>query len=290
VRGLLAEQFPALDASSARLLGEGWDNSVWVVEERWAFRFPRREIAVPLVERELAVLPRVASRLPAPVPRPVHVGRPSERYPWPFFGCELLAGVEPCDAELGEPDRVELGVELGSFLRALHDSATREAADAERALHVDPNRRADMAVRVPRTRAQLGELERLGSWSASEEVEPLLRDAEMLAPAADEVLLHGDLHVRHVLVERGRLSGVIDWGDVCAGDPAIDLALYWSLLSPDGRAAFVAGYGPLPGERLLRARVLSLSLCAILALYARDVGHASLEREALMGLDRTLVG
>ena len=46
VRVLLAEQFPELDASSARLLGEGWDNSVWVVEERWAFRFPRREIAI----------------------------------------------------------------------------------------------------------------------------------------------------------------------------------------------------------------------------------------------------
>ena len=57
VHALLGEQFPELDASSARLLAEGWDNAVWVVEERWAFRFPRREIAVPLVARELAVLP-----------------------------------------------------------------------------------------------------------------------------------------------------------------------------------------------------------------------------------------
>ncbi len=40
VRALVAEQFPELDAASARLLGEGWDNSVWVVEEAWAFRFP----------------------------------------------------------------------------------------------------------------------------------------------------------------------------------------------------------------------------------------------------------
>jgi aminoglycoside phosphotransferase (APT) family kinase protein len=35
VRALLEEQFPELDASSARLLAEGWDNAVWVVEERW---------------------------------------------------------------------------------------------------------------------------------------------------------------------------------------------------------------------------------------------------------------
>jgi hypothetical protein len=58
VRALLAEQYPDLDASSARLLAEGWDNAVWVVEERLAFRFPRREIAVPLVARELGVCPR----------------------------------------------------------------------------------------------------------------------------------------------------------------------------------------------------------------------------------------
>jgi hypothetical protein len=47
VQALLAEQFPELDAASARFIGEGWDNSVWAVEEVWAFRLPRRQIAVP---------------------------------------------------------------------------------------------------------------------------------------------------------------------------------------------------------------------------------------------------
>ena len=53
VRGILVEQFPDLDASSVRLLGEGFDNSVWSVEDTWAFRFPRRLAAVQLVDREL---------------------------------------------------------------------------------------------------------------------------------------------------------------------------------------------------------------------------------------------
>ena len=55
VDALLSEQFPQLDASSARLLGEGWDNAVWVVEETWAFRFPRRQIAIPGVRRKLVL-------------------------------------------------------------------------------------------------------------------------------------------------------------------------------------------------------------------------------------------
>ena len=125
VRALLAEQFPELDASSVRLLGEGWDNSVWVVEDMWTFRFPRRGIAIPGVERELVVLPRLAPLLPVPVPEPRFVGVPSERFPWPFFGAALLGGLEVADAGLSEDARSELGAELGRFLRGLHDIERR---------------------------------------------------------------------------------------------------------------------------------------------------------------------
>jgi hypothetical protein len=40
--------------------------------------------------------------------------------------------------------------------------------------------------------------------------------------------------------------------------------------------------------QLLRARVLALRLCVVLALYARDEGVPSVEREALDGLMRTV--
>jgi hypothetical protein len=63
-RRLIREQFPDLAARSARLLAESWDNTVWLVDETRVFRFPRREIAVPLVERDLAVLPHLESTLP----------------------------------------------------------------------------------------------------------------------------------------------------------------------------------------------------------------------------------
>jgi aminoglycoside phosphotransferase (APT) family kinase protein len=287
VRALLGEQFPALDASSARLLAEGWDNAVWVVEERWAFRLPRREIAVPLVARELAVLPRLAPLLPVPVPAPELVGEPSELFPRPFFGALLLPGDELGDAELSDDARDGLGARLGAFLRALHAPGVREQADPDRRLPLDPNGRADMAVRVPRTRERLAALADL-TRAESRAAERILREAERLPPSSAHAVVHGDFHVRHVLVEDGRVSGVIDWGDVCVGDPSIDLQLAWSLLTAERRAAFLDAYGPVDEATQLRARVLAVFFCALLADYARAQGLPGLERETRGGLVRAL--
>ncbi|HSX21990.1 MAG TPA: phosphotransferase, partial [Gaiellaceae bacterium] len=93
----------------------------------------------------------------------------------------------------------------------------------------------------------------------------------------------------HLLVDKGKLSGIIDWVDLCRADPCVDLQLVWSVLPPADRGAFLDAYGPISDEQLLRARVLALSLSASLAWYARENGMANVEREALAGLERTLL-
>ena len=65
--------------------------------------------------------------------------------------------------------------------------------------------------------------------------------------------------------------------------------LVWSCYRPAARERFVEAYGPIDAEAALRARVLALFLGLTLAIYARDVGHAALERECVAGLERTLV-
>ena len=290
VRALLEEQFPEVATGKMRLLGKGWDNSVWIVDDRWTFRFPRRAIAIPGVERELTVLPRVARLVPVRVPLPALVGSASERFPWPFFAYRPLPGVEPADAALSDDDRVKIGAQLGRFLRVLHSQETRVAVDPECLLPVDFNRRADMAVRVPRARENLAKLRELKLWTAPVVVERILASAEQLPPASGELaLVHGDLHLRHVLVADGAIAAVIDWGDVCLADPCIDLVLVWSLLSPSGRERFFAEYGTVTAEQRLRSRVLAIVLDSMLVRYAHDVGHASLQHEAVAALERTLV-
>ena len=283
-RRLLA-QFPELEIESLRPFAEGWDYAIWLVNERWTFRFPRREIAVPGVRREIAVLPELAPLLPIPVPEPVFVGEPSEGFPWPFFGSELLPGRELGEAVLDDSARVEIGRSLARFLRRLHN------AEVAYELPADANRRADMSVRVPRTREQLGELEATGLWQPPASVDRLLEAAEGLPPSDASAVVHGDLHFRQVLVgDDASPTGVIDWVDVCHGDPAIDLSMLWSYLPPEGREAFLSEYGAVSDEQLMRARVVALSLSAALAHYGHIEGFRAVEREALSGLARAAAG
>ena len=47
--------------------------------------------------------------------------------------------------------------------------------------------------------------------------------------------LHGDFHPANVLTADGTFCGVVNFEDLCAGDPALDLASCWVLL-PDHEA------------------------------------------------------
>ena len=280
VRSLLA-QFLGLDPQTVRPFAEGWDYSIWAVDERWAFRFPRREMAVPGTRREIDVLPELAPLLPIPVPEPVFVGRPAGGFPWPFFGSALLPGRELADADLDDAARVEIGRALAQFLRVLHE------AEVDYELPTDANRRADMKTRVPKTREQLADLEAEGIWRRPASVERLLDEAERLPHSQLSTVVHGDLHFRQVLVDgNGRPTGVIDWVDACRSDPAIDLSMLWSYFPAEGREAFLDEYGPVSDDQLVRARVVALSLSAALAHYGHNEGFSAIEREALAGLER----
>ncbi len=284
---LVGGQFAALRGAPVRELATGWDNTVFLVGGLWVFRFPRREVAVPGVRREIAVLPRLAPRLPLPVPVPELVGRPADGYPWPFWGARMIHGRELAESGLPAAERGGAAAGLGEFLRVLHDpSLVAEAPELPR----DPMRRGDPAVRAPMARERLGRLAREGIWRPDPRVERLLADGERLGPSGEAfTVVHGDLHVRHLLVgEDSRAAGVIDWGDLCLADPAVDLSLAYGGFEGPSRTALLSAYGPVGGGRELRARVLAVFLGAILAEYAASTGRERLLAEALAAIGRAV--
>ncbi|NNF39022.1 MAG: phosphotransferase, partial [Gemmatimonadetes bacterium] len=108
------------------------------------------------------------------------------------------------------------------------------------------------------------------------------------APRAD-TLVHGDLYARHLLVDdRGALTGVIDWGDVHVGDPALDLMTAFTMIPPVARTGFLEDYGAVTSGTLAEARRWGLFHATTVAWYGESTGDGDLRREGLWSLEQAL--
>jgi len=57
-----------------------------------------------------------------------------------------------------------------------------------------------------------------------------------------------------VIVRDGGLAGVVDFGELCAGDPATDLSAAWILLPAGTARQLFDAYGDLDDATVARAR------------------------------------
>lgn len=227
VAALLAAQHPDLAHLPITEAASGWDNVTFRLGEDMAVRLPRRQVAVDLLRNEQLWLPRLTAHLPLPVPAALRVGVPSALYPWPWSLLPWMAG-GPADLD---PPRADQARVWADFLRALHRPAPPEAPH-------NPHRGVPLATRMDHLRERLDRLA-----AATDLITPGVRKVLEIALAApldvEPTWLHGDLHARNVLTRDGAFAAVIDWGDMCRGDRASDLASLWMLL-PDASARHAA--------------------------------------------------
>lgn len=264
VRALLAEQHPDLADLALVEVGSGWDNAIYRLGTDLVVRLPRRAFGAALVAHEHRWLPALAPGLPLPVPVPVRVGRAAAGYPWPWSVCRWFPGraatVEP-PADL--PGAADL---LGGFVAAFHQPAPPAAP-------INPYRGVPLAERAGSVTTWLDQLDGLVERAAVEAAWA----AALAAPAwaGPALWLHGDLHPGNVVVHEGRVTAIIDLGDLTAGDPATDLAVGWMLLPPGARPRLRAAAGP-PGRSVDDAtwdRARGWALLFALALLASSADN-----------------
>lgn len=262
VRRLVAAQFPQwARLPVARIASPGTDNAIYRLGSDMAVRMPRIHWAVGQVEKEHAWLPRLAPGLPLAIPGQLGMGNPGEGYPWSWSVCRWLEG-EPASADnLADP--VQAAVDIARFISALQriDAAGGPGA-AEHGL-----RGAPLAARDGETRAAIAALAGMFDPAAMTAVwEAALRSPEWnRAP----VWFHGDLLPGNVLVERGRVSAVIDFGGLGVGDPACDMMIAWALLPGKARDPFRAAL-EIDEATWSRGRGHALSQALIFIPYYRE--------------------
>jgi aminoglycoside phosphotransferase (APT) family kinase protein len=259
VRQLLAEQHPDLAGLALGVLANGWDNMVCTVGADLLARLPRRALAAELVAHEQRWLPVLAPRLPLPIPAPVRVGQPAGRFPWKWSVVPFLPGQV---AALAAPvDLASAAVALGEFLAALHAPAPPDPP-------VNPFRGGPLAERAGRVAEHLG---LIAGGSEAGAARAIWASAVAAAPwAGPPAWVHGDLHPANILVNAGRISAVIDFGDLTSGDPATDLSVAWMLFPAKERAVFWQAYGRADDDTRARARGWALSLALVFLAHSAD--------------------
>jgi aminoglycoside phosphotransferase (APT) family kinase protein len=289
VSRLLTEQFPLLGLPHLEVLGVGWDNVAYLVNHQYVFRFPRRHIAVRLLERETRILPLLVAALPLRIPAPEFVGQPDSFYPYPFTGYRMISGTTACRVDWTDESRIQNAVEIAGFLAALHripiDDKTREWAPG------DDISRTDLEKRFEVMKERVAQLE--GEAFLHDQKVVLVETAEALSQTPPWIgqtcWVHGDLYARHLLVDEAtRVNGVIDWGDVHLGDPALDLSIAFSFLPPQGRALFREAYGFIDDATWERAKFRALHYGVILLAYGQSVEDHAIANAGAYALQNAL--
>ena len=270
VRCLLEEQRPELAKLSLVALGEGWDNRLFRLGDTFMVRLPRRTASAVLMAHEHRWLPELASRLPLPVPAPVHLGKPGCGFPWLWSVTRWLEG----ESALTTPpqDPAHAAATLREFLTALHQPAPSDAP-------YNPWRSVPLVERWPLLRQHVGQVAGLVDVPA---IERLMHRA-CAAPRwpGRALWIHGDLHPGNILVDAGRISAVIDFGDLAAGDPATDWAAAWML---PGTLDMTTEC--LDADTRLRAR--GWALCLAVAYLANSGDDYAMKRLGLATIARAI--
>ncbi len=268
VRALLADQHEDLSALPITLFDVGWDNYTFRLGSDLAVRLPRRAIGGVLIEREQKWLPQFAERATLPIPAPVRLGKPALAYPWPWSVVPWIKG----DTVNNDAPGDDQALVMARFLAAIQTPAPEDAPFNDVRGVALSTRAGPIEDRMAQTKASTNFI--------TPAIERLWREALDVPIDMPRLWLHGDLHARNVLCKNGKLAGVIDWGDMTAGDIASDLSCVWHLFETKAaRAALMEAYTQPTEATWIRAK----GWAVLFAVLLYDTGRVDSPVHRVMG-------
>lgn len=210
----------------------GWDNKTFHLGQEMSIRLPTHAVYCPQVEKEHHWLPLLAPHLPLPVPNPIAKGHPGEGFPWPWSIYQWLGGNSVAKEPIS--DLCQCAIDLAQFLRALRqiDATNGPIAGAHNFYRGGPLMTYDIETRKA--------IALLGRRIDADAVVEVWNNALTSTWQGRPVWVHGDVAAGNLLVEKGKLSAVIDFGSMGVGDPACDLVIAWTLFKDENRDTFRA--------------------------------------------------
>jgi len=230
IRQLIDTQFPKWkELALTPLYPKGWDNHTFRLGDALLVRLPSSEAYASQVKKEQKWLPPLAPHLPLQIPEPVAMGEPSSFYPWHWSIYRFLPGKTVTETK---PDLIDSAKRLAHFLTAFHqiDASEGPPAGRESFYRGSALKVYDREVREA--------LEQLKNQVDTKKALTIWEEALESHWTRPPVWVHGDLSPSNLLTENGKLTSVIDFGQLCTGDPACDTAIAWTLFNGQSRETF----------------------------------------------------
>jgi len=238
---LVQSQHPDLINSVIREMAPGFDNTIWRLGDDLVVRLPRRQVAVPLIKNEQRWLPELAPRLPLAIPTPIRFGRPSELFAWPWTIAQWIEGT-PGNA-VDPTVLAGAAIPLGAFFRALHRDAPVDAPTNEFRSVPLGSHETNFHSRLDEAGPAIDRDGVVRIWETSLDAAPWVGAPQWI---------HGDPHPANLIFRDDTLVGVIDFGDLCAGEPATDLAGGVLALPLESIDDFLRSYGSIDEATIQR--------------------------------------
>jgi len=224
VRSLLRTQRPDWASLPLSPAGAGTDNTMYRLGEDLLVRLPRTAGKAQSLNKERTWLPRLRPLLTCRIPEPIYAGTPVPEFPLPW---SIYRWIDGTDAdERAVRDWAAFGTELASFVHELHSVDLMGATRADELSWYRGGSLKDCDEWI----STCFEDCRTETGLDVETLERLWRAAVALPePSSPYVWLHGDLKPSNLLVAKGRLHAVIDFGCLSVGFPAAEHATVWDL-------------------------------------------------------------
>lgn len=229
VRRLITDQFPAWALFSIMPVHvEGTVNAIFRIGEGLAARFPLQPRDVETTRQWLRSEADAALELSAhtsfPVPEPVAIGEPGAGYPLPWSVQTWLPGTTASQQDPSNSG--DFAHDLAKFI------AEVRAIDVRGRSFAGDGRGGDLRSHDEWMEVCFKQSEQLFDVARLRRIWARLRELPRESP---DVMTHGDLIPGNVLVNNGRLVGILDVGGLGPADPALDLVTAWHLLDAGPR-------------------------------------------------------
>lgn len=265
-----------LRVDSIKLFGQGFDNYAFLVNEKYIFRFPKRDEASQLLLNENNILPHLDKIVSLQVPNLVFRGNPTKNYPYFFHGYEILEGLSAYQVALSDDALKECLQSLAHFLVKLHSVKAVQAQGFGAEVQMYDKTTVCRVIESLKHRVMVLQNKKVVELDNHFIKNQTKLFKNTVIPHDNDCLVHGDLDFRHLLLQDKKLVGVIDWGDVGVNHPVVDYVIVHQMFPASMHEMFFNIYGPVDQEIWLYARFLALHRSITLMLLGCDIDDQAL--------------